>query len=147
MYLLTCVYPQVDLEVVGGAEGLSAVGAVLGGRALAALTVLGQRQRNASCHFAARILPDICQERETKGRCFKRCFKIGNAPEPYTHKRTGGNTPVYFFLVLYFPSTCLFLSPFFFSCIVFLLTVFRLKTGFTVPPWQNADGSHAFLQA
>ena len=41
---LTCVYPQVDLEVVGGAEGLATVGAVLGGLAHAALSVLGQRQ-------------------------------------------------------------------------------------------------------
>lgn len=29
--LLTCVYPQVDLEVMGGAEGLAAVGAIFGG--------------------------------------------------------------------------------------------------------------------
>lgn len=44
---LTCVYPQVDLQVMGGAEGLAAVRAVLGGRGQGALSMLGQRRLDA----------------------------------------------------------------------------------------------------
>lgn len=41
------MYPQVDLQVMGGAEGLAAVRAVLGGRAQGALSMLGQRRLDA----------------------------------------------------------------------------------------------------
>lgn len=30
--VLTCVYPQMDFEMMGGAERLATVGAILGGR-------------------------------------------------------------------------------------------------------------------
>ncbi|TNN79290.1 hypothetical protein EYF80_010535 [Liparis tanakae] len=53
----------VDFEVVGGAEGLSAVGAILGGRAGASLAVLGQRRLNAPRRLP-RVLPDIWSARE-----------------------------------------------------------------------------------
>lgn len=77
MDVLTCVYPQVDLEVMGGAERLATVGAILGGRALAALTVLGQSRLNAPRCFA-RVLPNIWsthEEGETNGRCVECHFK------------------------------------------------------------------------
>lgn len=45
--VLTCVYPQVDFEMMGGAEGLPAVGAVLRGRSDAPLPDLGWRRLQA----------------------------------------------------------------------------------------------------
>lgn len=75
--VLTCVYPQVDLEVMGGAEGLATVGAILGGRAQAALTMLGQRRLNAP-HRLPHVLPNIWsthKEGETNGRCVECHFK------------------------------------------------------------------------
>lgn len=85
MDVLTCVYPQVDLEVMGGAERLATVGAILGGRALAALTVLGQSRLNAPRRFA-RVLPNIWsthKEGETNGRCVECHFK----PAPRTSRQ------------------------------------------------------------
>lgn len=82
---LTCVYPQVDLEVMGGAERLATVGAILGGRALAALTVLGQSRLNAPRRFAC-VLPNIWsthKEGETNGRCVECHFK----PAPRTSRQ------------------------------------------------------------
>lgn len=55
---LTCVYPQVDLQVVGGAEGLATVGAVLGGRAQRALSNLCRGGRDAPGRLR-RVLPSV----------------------------------------------------------------------------------------
>lgn len=69
-HILTCVYPQVDFEMVGGAEGLATVVAILGGRARASLAVLGQRRLNAPRRLP-RVLPDIWsahKEGETNGK-------------------------------------------------------------------------------
>lgn len=82
MAVLTCVYPQVDLEVMGGAEGLATVWAVLGGRAQAALTMLGQGWLNAPRRLP-HVLPNIWsthKEGETNGRCVECHFK----PAPHT---------------------------------------------------------------
>lgn len=83
--VLTCVYPQVDLEVMGGAERLATVGAILGGRGQAALTMLGQRRLNAPRRLP-RVLPDIWsthKEGETNGRCVECHFKPA-----HTHTHT-----------------------------------------------------------
>lgn len=56
--LLTCVYPQVNLEVMRGAEGFATVGAVLGWRTQVALPMLGQRRLNGPWHLR-HIFPEI----------------------------------------------------------------------------------------
>lgn len=61
--VLTCVYPQVDLEVMRGAEGLATVGAVLGGRTQVALAVLGQRRLSGPRRLR-HIVPEICSMQE-----------------------------------------------------------------------------------
>lgn len=59
------MYPQVDLEVVGGAEGLPTVGAVLDGRAQAPVPVLGGGLLNTPCCLP-QVIPDILSnKRET----------------------------------------------------------------------------------
>lgn len=98
MVVLTCVYPQVNLEVMGGAEGLATVWAVLGGRAQAALTMLGQRWLNAPRRLP-HVLPNIWsrhKEGETNGRCVECHFK----PAPHTSQH---NT----FCFIFFPSPLL----------------------------------------
>lgn len=55
---LTCVYPQMDFQVMGGAEGLATVGAVFGGRGQTPLTNLGWWWLNACCWFP-HVLPNI----------------------------------------------------------------------------------------
>lgn len=79
---------------MGGAEGLATVGAILGGRAQAALTMLGQRRLNAP-HRLPHVLPNIWsmhKEGETNGRCVECHFK----PPPHTHTKR--------FFFFFFPS-------------------------------------------
>lgn len=131
-HLLTCVYPQVDLEVVGGAEGLAAVGAVLGGRALAALAVLlGQRRLDAPGRFAGRVLPDICGGRHTEGE-LSATSSQQHPPQPRYRHTCDSNTLFFSFLFFSFLSLCLPLIVPFLSFFLFFL-----------PPPPKRDGAQS----
>lgn len=142
MDVLTCVYPQVDLEVMGGAERLATVGAILGGRALAALTVLGQSRLNAPRRFA-RVLPNIWsthKEGETNGRCVECHFK----PAPRTSRQHAFLfSPFPFLSVSHCPSSPHPPSPPLKTCE--RRTKLNASNGLTgcsvSPPRQNADSS------
>lgn len=92
---LTCVYPQVDLEVVGRPEGLPTVRTVLQGRAQAPVAEQGGRRHPSG---PPRLLADVCGE-ETFAHHFSTCHKLF-APKLLTsHKVKHVNTtPVYFIL-------------------------------------------------
>lgn len=64
--VLTCVYPQMDFEMMGGAEGLATVGAILGGGAHAPLAMLGQRRLNAP-RCLPQVLPNIWSAETAQG--------------------------------------------------------------------------------
>lgn len=88
--VLTCVYPQVDFEMVGGAERLPTIGTILGGRGQISLAVLGQRRLDAP-RCLRQVLPNIwstCRDstrrRETNGRC----VKCHSKPPPSHHITT-----------------------------------------------------------
>lgn len=94
--VLTCVYPQMDFEMMGGAEGLATVGAILGGRAQTALTVLGQRRLNAP-RCLSQVLPNIWSTHRDSTRRERQMESVLSATsnQPSTHH----NTFFFFFLL------------------------------------------------
>lgn len=142
MAVLTCVYPQVNLEVMGGAEGLATVWAVLGGRAQAALTMLGQRWLNAP-RCLPHVLPNIWsthKEGETNGRCVECHFK----PAP-PHITSQHNTTHFVLFFSLSSATCLSLSLVFPRSNVRtahkVKRIKRVHRRCCFHPEQNADGS------
>ena len=95
---LTCVYPQVDFEMMGGAEGLAAVGTILGGRGHAPLAMLGQRRLNAPRRLP-QVLPNIWSATRKTARGGERQMEgvlSATSNQPSTHH----NTTHFFFLPL-----------------------------------------------
>lgn len=103
---LTCVYPQMDFEMMGGAEGLATVGAILGGRGHTPLTMLGQRRLNAPCCLP-QVLPNIWSAHRDSTRRERQMEGVLSATsnQPSTHH----NTTRFFFFS--FSSVCQSLSP------------------------------------
>lgn len=93
---LTCVYPQVDLEVVGCPEGFPTVRAVLHGRAQAPVA---EQRGLLDAGGSPSLLADVCSGGETFSHHFSTCQKLF-APKLLTpHKVKHVNTtPVYFIL-------------------------------------------------
>lgn len=119
--ILTCVYPQVDLEVMGCAEGLATVEAVLGRGSQVALTMLGQSwlngPRRLPCFFT-----DVCsayKEEETNEN-------VLNANSKQAHANITINTVNVFF----FPPVCLLLSLFFLTQMCQRYTKSNASNGF-----------------
>lgn len=95
---LTCVYPQMDLQVVGGAEALPTVGAVLHGRAHAALPVLGCGGLRGPCALC-QVVSHICNNTKA-GKCWeggverwrdkKLVFSVTSNQQCVKEKKRGG---------------------------------------------------------
>lgn len=90
---LTCVDPQVDLQVVGRAEALPAVGTVLHGRAQA--PVPGQHGL-LDARGPPRLLAHVCSGEETFAHHFGTCQELFTPKLPPPHKAKHVTaTPVY----------------------------------------------------
>lgn len=103
--LLTCVYPQVDFEMMGGAERLATVGAILGGRAHAPLAMLGQRRLNGPRRLP-QVLPNIWSTHRDSTRRERQMEGVLSATSNQPLHTSQHNT--FFLFFLFFP---FFLSP------------------------------------
>lgn len=94
--LLTCVYPQVHLKVMGCPESFPTVRAVLHGRAQASVA---KQRRLLDAGGSPSLLANVCSEGETFSHHFSTCQELF-APKLLTpHKVKHVNTtPVYFIL-------------------------------------------------